>query len=160
MDTNPVLDGKDKWIVIFHTVRAPDAAFDRDLPVIMEIANRFKINLGVVKKTLIHDGEVIRKMGAENQHQRFKRGQEFNNQQAEHFAQFESQMRAQSQALHDANSDFIEYIGGVRTVYNTRTGESTNVNLFNANAIVAGMKAAADSPNENVQIPLRYQRRL
>lgn len=158
MDTNPVLDGKDKWVVAFNTVRAPDAAFDRDLPVMMEIANSFKVNLDVVNKTLTHDGDVIRKMGEENQYQLLKRGREFNEQQAHHFAQFESQMQAQSQARHDANSDFIEYIGGVRTVYNTRTGETANVDLFNANAIVNAMNAAANSPNENVQIPLRYQR--
>ena len=157
IDTNPVLDGKDKWVVVFNTMRAPDASFDRDLPVMMDIMNSFKVNLNVTNQILSHEGEVIRQIGEENTRRMLQRGREFNEAQAQHIANFEAGMQAQAQARHDANSDFIEYVSGVRTVYNTRTGESAQVNLFNVNAIVNGLNAAANDPNANIQIPLRYQ---
>jgi hypothetical protein len=67
-------------------------------------------------------------------------------------------MAAQQQAMHDSSSDFIEYIRGVRDVYDNQTGQMHSVDLFHVNGIVNGMNTAANDPNRFVQIPLRYER--
>ena len=47
---------------------------------------------------------------------------------------------------------------GVRDVYDTRTGQTHSVDLFNVNGIVEGLNSGANDPNRFVQIPLRYER--
>jgi hypothetical protein len=49
-------------------------------------------------------------------------------------------------------------IRGVRDVYDTKTGTLHSVDLYNSHAIVEGMNAAVNDPNQFVQIPLRYER--
>jgi hypothetical protein len=97
-------------------------------------------------------------MGEESERQLLKQAHDFNAREAENFNRFESQERAREQARHDSNSNFIEYINGVRDVYDTRTGQMLSVDLFNVNGIVAGLNAGANDPNRFVQIPLRYER--
>jgi hypothetical protein len=79
-------------------------------------------------------------------------------QQAQQFADHEQQIAAQEKATHDSSSDYIEYVLGVRDVYDTQTGQMGSVDLFNASGIVNGMNNAANDPNRFVQIPLRYER--
>jgi hypothetical protein len=156
--TYPILDGKSTWVAAFNTMRAPDATFDRDLPVMNDIMTSLKMNMDVVTRQIEQNGAAVRKMGEESERQLLKQAHDFNEQQAENFNRFESQQRARAQARHDSNSDFIEYIKGVRDVYDTRTGEMLSVDLFNVNGIVGGLNAGANDPNRFVQIPLRYER--
>jgi hypothetical protein len=156
--TYPVLDGRSTWVVGFNTMRAPDATFDRDLPVMNDVMTSLKLNMDVVTRQIEQNGAAVRKMGEESERQLLKQARQFNQQQAENFNRFESQQRAREQARHDSNSDFIEYVKGVRDVYDTRTGEMHSVDLFNVNGIVGGLNTAANDPNRFVQIPLRYER--
>ncbi len=157
INTYPILDGKDSWVVVFNVMRAPDATFDRDLPVMNDIMSSFKMNMDVVNKQIEQNGARCQ-MGEDSERQLLKQAHDFNQQQAENFNRFETQELAREQARHDSNSDFIEYITGVRDVYDTRTGQTTSVDLFNVNGIVQGMNDAALDPNRFVQIPLRYER--
>jgi hypothetical protein len=156
--TYPVLDGRSTWVVGFNTMRAPDATFDRDLPVMNDIMTSLKLNMDVVTRQIEQNGAAVRKIGEESERQLLKQARQFNQQQAENFNRFESQQRAREQARHDSNSDFIEYVKGVRDVYDTRAGEMISVDLFNVNGIVGGLNTAANDPNRFVQIPLRYER--
>jgi hypothetical protein len=60
--------------------------------------------------------------------------------------------------MNNSASDFIETIQGTRDVYDTTTGQTRSVNLFNVNGIVDGLNAAAGDPTRFVQIPLRDER--
>lgn len=122
------------------------------------ILNSIKLNMDVVNKQIADSGAAVRKVGADNQAALLKRGREFQRQQDEHFNRFEAQIAAQRQAMHDSSSDFIEYIRGVRDVYDTGTGEMTSVDLFHSDAITAALNALTNDPNRFVQIPLRYER--
>jgi hypothetical protein len=158
IETYPILDGKSTWVVGFNTMRAPDATFDRDLPAMNAIMSSLKMNMDVVTRQIEQNGAAVRKMGEDSERQLLKQAHQFSQQQAENFNRFESQQRAREQARHDSNSDFIEYIKGVRDVYDTRTGQMLSVDLFNVNGIVTGLNAGANDANRFVQIPLRYER--
>jgi hypothetical protein len=158
IETYPVQDGSSLWSAGFNVMRAPDATFDADLPVMNAIMTSFKLNMDVVNKQIQDNGAAVRKMGEDSERQLLKQAHDFNVQQAENFNRFENQMAAQSQARHDASSDFIEYIKGVRDVYDTRTGQMTQVDLSDVHGVVNGMNAAALDPNRFVEIPLRYER--
>jgi hypothetical protein len=154
----PILDGKDTWMVFTNSMAGPDATFDRDRPLMKDIMDSVKLDPEWFARKQKADGDAILKQGREFGEMLFRRGQEFNRQQTEHFNHFEAQMNAQYQARHDANSDFIEMIRGVRDVYDTKTGTLHSVDLYNSHAIVEGMNAAVNDPNQFVQIPLRYER--
>jgi hypothetical protein len=139
-------------------MRAPDITFDRDLPVMNAIMTSVTLNMNVVNQRMQQDGAAIRQMGAENEQRMLEEGREFRQQMDDQFNRFEERMAAQQQAMHDSASDTIEYIRGVRDVYDTQTGQMISVDLFNVNGIVAGMNDAAGDPNRFVQIPLRYER--
>ena len=146
------------WQLDMCVMRAPDAIFDRDLPVMKAVMNSVNLDMHVVNGEIAAQGAAVRKMGADMFAQTEKQAQEFQDQQARQFQDHERQIAAQEKATHDSSSDFIEYIGGVRDVYDTATGQMHSVDLFNSNGIVDGMNAAANDPNRFVQIPLRYER--
>ena len=154
----PVGDGKDLWMVFTNSMGEPEETFDRDRPVMRDIMDSVRMDPEWFAKKQQADSAAILKMGKDFGDMLFRRGQEFNRQQTEHFNHFEAQMNAQYQARHDANSDFIEMIRGVRDVYDTKTGTMHTVDLYNSDAIVKGMNAAVNDPNQYIQIPLRYER--
>ena len=139
-------------------MRAPDEIFDRDLPVMQGIMNSVNLNLNVVTQVQQRDGESIRKIFADKFQIMMKAGRDFQDQQANNFANHERRIAAQAKARHDSNSNFIEYIGGVRHVYDHATSKMLDVSLFNSTGIVHGLNEAANDPNRFVQIPLRYLR--
>ncbi|HVX83709.1 MAG TPA: hypothetical protein VH253_02735 [Phycisphaerae bacterium] len=156
--TAPVGDGKDSWMTFLTTTGAPDATFDADLPTMNAILASIKPNMDVLNKISQQRSDAIRKMGEDNERAILQRGQQFQHQQADNFNRFENQIQAQEQARHDSASDYIEYIRGVRDVYDTQTGHMGSADLNNVNGIVQGMNDAANDPNRFVQIPLRYER--
>ena len=155
--TCPIMEGE-CWQISFSNMRAPEAIFRRDLPLMNAIMNSVKLNMDVVNSQIASAGAAVRKASADFENQLLKSNREFQQQQEDNFNNFESQIAAQEQAVHDSSSDFIEYIRGVRDVYDTQTGQMESVDLFNSNAIVQGMNDAANDPNRFVQIPLRYER--
>jgi hypothetical protein len=154
----PVLTGKDSWTMFLNQFVAPDATFDRDLPVMTDIVHSLKVDQAWFTEKLKKDGEALRQRGEAFSKQMFEQSQQFQAQQKENFNRFQTQMQAQYKARHDANSDFIEMIGGVRTVCDTKTGERTTVDLNHVGKVVEGMNTAVNSPNQFVEIPLRNER--
>jgi hypothetical protein len=63
IETYPILDGKSTWVVAFNTMRAPDATFDRDLPVMNDIMTSLKLNMDVVTRQIQQNSAAVRKMG-------------------------------------------------------------------------------------------------
>lgn len=158
-----------------HTLQAPDATFDQDLPTMLAMVNSEKIN----------QDRVMQVMQARNQQiQQFSQqmAAAANAQMAAQYRQFQQdqQTRAdihqqymdQTQAGYDAHNaqfnnyewqrsrnsaDFDESILGTRTIYDTVTGESGYANLSDVNGVVDSLNQAALDPNRFVQIPLRDQ---
>jgi hypothetical protein len=155
--TAPVTPGQ-CWQLSMSIMRAPDATFDRDLPVMNAIMNSIKLNMDVVNGQIAANGAAVRKMGQDSFQQLLSQGRAFRQQQDDQFNDFESRIAAQQQAVHDSTSDFIEYVKGTRDVYDTSTGQMGSVDLFNVHGIVSGMNTAANDPNRFVEIPLRYER--
>lgn len=155
--TTPVIDGE-CWQLCSSNMAAPDETFDRDLPVMSAIINSVNLDMSVVNGRMAADGDALRKQSDIRFQAMIKSGKEFQDRQAEQFADHERQIAAQEKAVHDSASDFIEYIGGVRSVYDNRTGQMGSVDLFRSDAIVDGMNAALNDPGRFVQIPLRYMR--
>jgi hypothetical protein len=147
------------WQLTMCSMRAPDDTFDKDLPVMSAIENSVKINMKVVGKEISDAGQATRAMGQQMFDTMEKNHAAWQDQQARQFADHEEQMAAQQKAVHDSTSDFIEYVGGARDVFDNQTGKTDGkVDLFNSNAIVGAMNAAANDPGRFVQIPLRYER--
>jgi hypothetical protein len=158
-----------------HTLQAPDATFDHDLPVMLAMAGSEKIN----------QDRVIQVMQARNQQmQQFSQqmAAAANAQMQAQYRQFQQdqqtradihqQQMAQTQAQYDAHNqqfanyewqrsrnaaDFNESIIGTRTIYDTVTGETGYANLSDVNGVVDSLNQAALDPNRFVQIPLRDQ---
>ncbi len=156
VDTSTVGDGSDMWSLFISELAAPDATFDRDLPIMREIMQSAKLDPEFMRRRGIERLKESRDAFARAQDQRMREHQQYMNQQQEHFNRFEDQMRAQSKARHDANSDFIEMIGGYSTVVNTQTGQTGSVNYYNVNGIVNGLNQG--NPGLYQYIPLRNQR--
>ena len=157
ISTAPIM-ANECWQMTFTNMRAPDAVFDRDLPLMNAILTSVKLNMDVVNKQISDAGAQVRKMGEDNERELLKRGKEFQDAQAQNFNNFESQIAAQQQAMHDSTSDYIEYIGGVRDVYDNATGKMLSVDLFHSDAITDGLNTLSSDPGRFVQIPLRYER--
>lgn len=158
LECYPVFDGKDTWTINLQEIRAPQDAFDRDFQLMNDILKSVKVDQKWLMEKMKQDGERLRRQAQAFSQQMFQQSQQFQAQQKEHFERFESQMRAQAQARHDSNSDFIEMIRGVRTVYDTKTGERADASLYHVDGIVQGMNDAANDPGRFIQIPLRYER--
>ncbi|HET6246109.1 MAG TPA: hypothetical protein VFE47_00275 [Tepidisphaeraceae bacterium] len=155
--TSPLIKGE-SWEMSTCTMRAPDETFDKDFPVMSAIMNSVTLNMDVVNQVQSRQGNAIRKIFADKFKVMIKAGQDFQDQQARQFASHEQQIAAQEQARHDSNSDFIEYIGGVRKVLDTHTGKTVDVDLFHSDAITDGLNGLSNDPHQFVQIPLRYLR--
>jgi len=146
------------WQLTGCYMQAPDATFDKDLPKMSAVMASVKVDMTVVGKETAAAGEATREQGREQFAAMQRNHAAWQDQQAQQFADHEQQIAAQEKATHDSSSDFIEYVRGVRDVYDTQTGQMGSVDLFNANGIVNGMNNAANDPNRFVQIPLRYER--
>ncbi len=155
--TAPIIEGE-SWQLGMTIMRAPDAIFDRDIPVMNAIVNSETMNMDVVNSQIQAAGEQVRKMGQEAEQRLLEQGREFREQQQDQFNRFEEQMAAQEQARHDFTSDFIEYISNVRRVYDNQTGETGEVPLLNSGDIVDDMNKETGDPSRFVQIPLRELR--
>ena len=147
------------YMVFITQARAPDATYNHDLPVMLEIINSLHTNDNVVRQ---RSGQAI---AAQNQW--------FNAQQAAHRQQvaaydahnkqwWDSQ-KASQQRNNDwerqqntqarGNDNFDELIRGTRTVEDTQTGVKGSVDLGNVDKIVDDLNE--HEPGRYRQIPLR-----
>jgi hypothetical protein len=151
--------GQGAWMLTSVILRAPDATFVRDLPVMRAMAMSVQENAAAIQQ------KTQQNIAAQNRW--------FQQQQAAHRAQvegFEARQRAhrevqdafdrrnrsweenQTRRARSAD-DFDESIRGYRTVEDTRTGEKTSVDLGNVDRIVDRLNEG--DPGRYRQIPLR-----
>lgn len=141
------------------TIRAPDATFEKDKPVMFQMLSSEKINAaGVARKSnaeLAAQNERFaaqqRRMQAqqdanEKQHQQYWAGQKAKDAERQ---QYWDKQREQART----NDNFDEYIRGVRTVEDTKTGEKASVDLGNVTKIVDDLNER--DPGRYKEIPLR-----
>ncbi len=157
ISTCPIEKGE-AWQLGTTLMRAPDATFDRELPVMNAVLNSVKLDMNVVSKRMAERGEQVRQAIADNTRIMLERHHEFQKLQADRFNHFESQIAAQQKAMHDSTSDFIEYISGVRRVMDSETGKPVDVELSNADHIVEEMNKNSNDPTRFKQMPLRNDR--
>ncbi len=148
------------WMLRFTgEVRAPDATFEHDLPLMLAIAASWKGN----------DAAMARRINGQTAANK-RSFDRFEQQQAEKSAAFDkyiagteaasndriSQANADEKASNDrlrSANDFDEVIRGVRTVEDTQTGERKSVNLGDVDNIVD--KLNEHDSGRYRQIPLR-----
>ncbi len=133
------------FMVFLTQLRAPDASWARDEPVMLQIARSLKTN---DDRVTAKSGEAL---AAQNQW--------FANQQADHRRQVESNDAQHRQWERDSNArsrghdDFDEVLRGYRTVEDTNTGERRSVDLGNVDGVVDELNRG--DPGRYQQIPLR-----
>jgi len=151
----------DTWAMVTDSYIAPEATFDRDLPTMADIIASVKLDDGAVQRQLDKDNQAFQAMSAKfaaDHEALMQRGRDFQENQEERFRRNQQLVQAQAKARHDANSDMQEMALGLRDVYDTATGQTHRVDLYNVNGIVDSWNAAANDPNQFVQVPLRYER--
>jgi hypothetical protein len=139
------LPGGQSWMYTVTAMRAPDATFEHDLPVMMEMVTSKKEN-----------GEVIMAKARENVRASQARNAAVIDQVHQRSRAFDAQRAATARASNaSARSadDFDEYIRGTRTVEDTRTGERGTVDLGDADRITD--KLNEGDADRYRQIPLR-----
>jgi hypothetical protein len=138
----------DTWAYYFIGGSAPDTTFDRDLPVMIDIAKSWKLNDNAVANNTQQN------IAAQNQ-----RFAAFEQSMKENQAAFDGYMQSvrNSETVREkSNADFDEVIRGYRTVEDTKTGERTDVDLGNVHDIVQKMNEY-DGADRYKEIPLRDQ---
>jgi hypothetical protein len=149
----------DSFMMVQTIYRAPDATFDRDVPVMVEIANSVRENGQVIwRKTNQQIAAQRQQNDAFQSAQRQKSDAFYDqlhaNQRAsdERIQQTRDSERASNEGLRSAD-DTDEYIRGVRTVEDKQTGEQASVDLGYVDKVVDGLNE--HDPDRYRQIPLR-----
>jgi hypothetical protein len=137
--------GQGAWSMYVTELAAPDASFDKDLPVMLAIAGSLKMDSQAIQR------ETGRAIQAQNQN--FQAMQKAHATQVEAFDDYFKSQQRNSLIRDRSATDFDEVIRGVRTVEDTRTGERTSVDLGNVNEIVD--KLNEHDPDRYIQIPLK-----
>jgi len=136
------------WGILLSFGSAPDSSFDTDLPIMMQIAQAWKLNdqaISANSQAMINA-----------QQQNFAAIQRSMDAKNAAFDSFRRSMRNSERVREQGNADFLEVIHGYRTVENTDTGYRQEVDLGNSKRIV-------DKLNERVgyqrykEVPLRDQ---
>lgn len=147
------------FLVTLSQLRAPDASFEKDKPVMLAMVTSLKTNdaaiqrqsgqqLAAQKQWFDAQQKALHAKQAANdaQHKQYWDTQAAN--EAQHKQYWDSQRGA---ARRDDNFD--EYIRGVRTVEDTQTGVKTSVDLGNVDKIVEDLNQV--DPGRYKEIPLR-----
>jgi len=133
------------WTYTATAMRAPDATFEHDLPVMMEMITSKREN-----------GAVIMAKARENVRASQARNAAVVGQVQERSRAFDAQRAANARASNARarqQDDFDEGIRGTRTVEDTRTGQRGSVDLGDADRITD--KLNEGDPDRYRQIPLR-----
>jgi len=141
----PGAEAAGTWSYTATTVRAPDATFDRDLPLMLELSFSMRENAQVVMNKARQRVAASRRRNDEVVAQVQQRSREFDAQRAENERASNARMRQ--------SDDFDELIRGTRTVEDTRTGEKVSVDLGDVDRITD--KLNESDAGRYQQIPLR-----
>ena len=137
--------GADSWMMSTSSVRAPDATFDQDLPVMLAMYGSVRENVGVIQQKTNENIDAMNQRFAAQQkaHRELVAAYEQSNRNWEH-----------NQTIQSRSADnFSEAMRGYRTVEDTVTGERTSVDLGNVDQIVDTLNE--HDPDRFRQIPLR-----
>ncbi len=147
------------WRLTTLGMRAPDAIFERDLPMMLQMAQSVKYDDAMIARRTgerLHAqnqwfanqqaGYRARQAANDAQHQRYWDGQR---QSAQRNQAWEDQQLAQDRR----NDNHAELMRGYRTVEDTQTGERRSADYFNVDQIVDDLNRA--EPDRFRQIPLR-----
>ena len=164
------------WMCLAHySAQAPEATFDHDLPIMMEIVRSEKVDQQKMAQVALARNQQQYQAGQQMlaaQQQQFQAMSDIYKQKAQTQQDIHDQQQAQTEAGYAAHNqqfndyelqrsrhaaDFNESIIGTRTIYDTVTGESGYANLTDVNGVVDSLNQAALDPNRFVQIPLRDQ---
>jgi hypothetical protein len=148
------------WTLYSHEVRAPDATFQHDLPLMLEMAQSWRIapkqvaavNNKAFKQYMqqVEQQQAITKARAEASYQRTR---DWEQAQKGRYGGASGGGQGRAASNQASNDDVDEYIRGYRTIEDTRTGERHSVDLGNVDEIVDGLnRVEADRFR---QIPLR-----
>jgi hypothetical protein len=148
------------WTLRFTAeLRAPDAAFDRELPHLLAIAKSWRPNDAAMARRINGQTASNQRSFQASQRQQREKSAAFDRyiagqEQAsnERLGQAEADEKASNDRLRSAN-DFDEVIRGTRTVEDKQTGERTSVDLGDVDKIVD--KLNEHDPDRYRQIPLR-----
>jgi hypothetical protein len=151
-----------RWGFWMNNLSAPDATFNQDILVMMDIVNSIQVNGQVVSQKIADRGnaalKTIQQIGESNRKMMDANHKAYMAEQQDEFDRNQSAIATQEQAVHNSSSDMIEYSLGVRDVYDSATGKMGQVDLFNSHAITQGLNDAANDPSRFVEIPLREER--
>jgi hypothetical protein len=147
------------FMVTLTQLRAPDASFERDKPVMFQMINSVKANDAVIQAKSRRE-LAAQKQSFEAQQARMRAQQSANDAQHKQYWEHQKAMEESHKAAADAqldqarrNDNFDEYIRGVRTVEDTQSGVKTSVDLGNVDKVVDTLNEA--DPGRYRQIPLR-----
>lgn len=149
------------WVMQITEARAPDATFDRDLPIMQAMMASLRIDESAARAK--------NRANAQNQDKHFadRRAQilekrdanDRRRQQILDKNQRSSDARAdierRSAGYQKNNDDAVEVLRGTRAIEDTKTGERANVNLGDSDEIVDGLNKT--DPDRYRQIRLRDQ---
>ncbi len=133
------------WSYFATLVRAPDATFDHDLPLMLELSFSEKENAQVIMNKARQHVAASRQQNDEAIAQVQQRSKEFDAQRADNERASNARMRQ--------SDDFDEVIRGTRTVEDTRTGEKVSVDLGDVDRITDKLNESDSGRYQ--QIPLR-----
>jgi len=147
------------WMLSINQAGAPDATYDRDVPVMWSMIESWRINPDVVNRL---NGQALA-----GQKQWFAAQQQAHHDQVAAYDRQNEAWRENQKALDQRNrnweqqqnsqarraDDFDELIRGYRTVEDTRTGEKRSVDLGNVDRIIDDLNER--DPDRYRQIPLR-----
>jgi hypothetical protein len=136
------------WGLYTSAVSAPEATFDRDLPVMMQIANSWKLNNQAV---MDNSRQMI---NAQNRN--FAALQQSIKERNNAFDSYMQSVRNNERIREKSNADFDEIIRGYRTVEDTQTGYRKDVDLGYSKEIVDKLNEK-EGYNRYKEIPLRDQ---
>jgi hypothetical protein len=160
------------WVCAFDMMRAPEAVFDRDRPLMFDIGASLALDQQFMNRQFQMQSAALQQMNQATMNQIVASGNAarqnmdtmFNIHQAqmnastENFNHFEAQQSANMQAMNNSAADTIEFAKGTRDVLNTTTGNMFSVPLYNATGIVDALNTATGDPTHFVQIPLSAER--
>ncbi|MGD0140597.1 MAG: hypothetical protein ABSD28_17150 [Tepidisphaeraceae bacterium] len=137
--------GNGIWGVFACSVSGPDATFDTNLPIMLDISKSWKLNDAVIAQ---HSQQNIAASNA-----RFQAFEQSQKEKQDAFDDYLASVQHNELIRERSNADFDEVIIGYRTVYDTETGEHRSVDLGNVDGIVNALNEG--DPGRYVQIPLR-----
>jgi hypothetical protein len=140
--------GQLAWGLYTSYACGPEATFDRDLPVMVRIAQSWKLNDQAVTS---NSRQMI-----DAQNRRFAAFEDSMKAKNQAFDSYMQSVRNAERVRERSNADFDEIIRGYRTVEDTQTGDRTDVDLGWSKEIVDKLNEK-EGFNRYKEIPLRDQ---